>query len=123
MRTTVRRASILVDAIHEVVDIGEIVKMATVFGWNATVEPAEDRGQGYEVTLEIPNDGYTRFGTEELINLAILVGYAGGRSGQQMMEHLRAGLANRQFPLDKPLQDTMEIGRPPASPREKFHGN
>ena len=106
-RAVTRRATYVVDAISTVTELGELTKLAAKLGYIAVLEPAEgEHAQGHQVRFERETDLFT---AEELVNLAILTAFTQGKSGEQSLEQIRAGMVERHFPMDKPIQDVMEI--------------
>jgi len=55
-------------------------------------------------------EGADDFGVSQLANMAALIAFTNGQSGQQMLDDLRGRLERACFPMDKPLEDTMSIG-------------
>lgn len=118
MRMRTREITIDIDLITNVVDIGELVKMATQLGFSAVVEPAGS-GEGLSNSFVVRMMRGTRDWAEtDVANLAMIWGYVNDKSGDQMLDSIRRQLVKRHFPLDRPIQDVMEIG---AGPNHEGH--
>lgn len=99
---------IVVDVISAAVDVGQLASLASKLGYTAIVEPAErDRVEGYQVRFVLRRE---EWGQHELVNLAVIYAYVYGKSGNQVLDVIRAELERRDFPLDKPVQDAYSIG-------------
>ncbi|MEG9226203.1 hypothetical protein [Aeromicrobium sp. Sec7.5] len=109
MRAQIKDTSITFDLIQTTVEIGELTKLATKLGYSVVVEPLDGRNdyavrmlRVHEVSLE-----------DELVALAILQAFHEGQSGSLMLSRLQSRLEKRHFPLDRSIQDVMEIGGGP----------
>jgi len=116
MRIMMREQELVVELIDSVVDIGELCKLAVQLGYEAHVEGVvseEAKKFGaYQVRFSWPYPS-PRFATGELGNLAVLLAFVNGKSGDQLLAELRRDLERRHFPMDQPIQDVMEIGGGP----------
>ena len=111
MRMTVNETEVSVDLITSVVDIGQLSALATKLNFTAIVEAQPDADPpSHRVRFVRVAEC---FGMEELVNLAVLYGYTTGSSGEAVALELRNQLQERHFPMDKPIQDVMEIGGGP----------
>ena len=114
MRMRVHGLAIDVDLIREVVDLGELVKLGHVVGYSANMEAGrEEWGEddAHDV-IRLYRRGRT-WGETELAALAAVYGMVYERSGNQVLEQLRHNLERMGFPMERPISDVMEIGRPP----------
>lgn len=110
MRMRTREITIDIDLITDSVDIGELVKMAAKLGLSAVVEPAgpgEGLSDSYVVRMMRRNQGWPE---TDVANLAMIWAYVKQKSGDQVLDSIRRQLVERDFPLDRPIQDVMEIG-------------
>lgn len=109
MRIQITSSEVLVDLITATVDIGQLAALSSKVGSAAIVEPSpEEPGHHVRVIQQKPADGVIA-----LASLAQLIAYARGMSGNALLDALRAEFERRHFPLDKPIQDVMEIGGGP----------
>lgn len=115
MRTMVREINFAVDGIVTSSELGELAKIGAKFGYRVVIEPEDSTSSqdGNQVRF-VRN--VNQWATETLIDLAIVLAFAGGLSGEQMIKQLRGGFATRQFPMDKPIQDAMSVGGPTTAP-------
>lgn len=110
LRVQAHETEIIVDLVTVVTDIGELTKLAVKLGMDAIVQPSEEETPGYQVRFM--RSGST-FGLTELYSLAAVLAYAEGKSGTDVLDDLRSAMVAAHLPMDRPLQDVMEIGGGP----------
>lgn len=108
----VSESTITVDLIGSVVDVGELAKLAVKFGMAADISRVYDEEMGTHTQL-VMHSGSAEFVTTEIANLLLLTSYAQSRSINAVLELVIRHLRDRHAPLDKPIQDVMEIGGGP----------
>lgn len=111
--------NLVIDLIDTVNEIGELTKLAVQLGYDCHVEPAQDeRVPGQQVRFTWRDWANNRtFGSTELANMAMILAWTSGRSGDQVLERLRQDMVDRCYPMDRPMQDIEEI----ASGHEGHH--
>lgn len=114
MLMRMRGQQIVIDEIPSVEDLGELTKIGILLGYDVLVtgddeEPDSDRGDDIEEFVQLTLRRRA-WGRQELVALAALMGYVDGLSGEQIVEQVRTGLADLQYPKDRPIQDVMSIG-------------
>jgi hypothetical protein len=120
MRMIVNSTNLVVDLVHTVGEIGELTKLAVQLGYDVRVEPAtEEDVPGSQVRFIWPQRDFSVWGETHLVNMAMLYAYVNGRSGDQVLDTIRAQFVERCYPLDRPMQDVMEI----ASGNHEGHGH
>ena len=110
MRTRVFEQQIIVDLIPTVIDLGELSKLGAVLGYNVHIEaPYDDEVTGHQVRLEYPPDRI-EWTSSALADLAMISALTQKKSGTQILQELDRAMRRWHFPMDRPIEDVMEIG-------------
>lgn len=108
---TVNETEVTVDLVTSTIDIGQLSALAVKLGFTAIIEAMPD--------AEIPSHRirFVRvsecWGVEEMVNIAVLYGYVTQSPGDAIVLELANSLRERHYPMDKALQDVMDIGGGP----------
>lgn len=117
MRVRTKGTEIVVDLVHEIVDIGELSKLGAVLGYNVVVEPGNSYDEEDPKTLLVRlKRRQPVFGETELADLAAVLCVAQGWTGQHVVDRLSHLLADMHLPMDRPISDVMGIGQGPDHP-------
>lgn len=109
MRATAKENTVTFDLISTSTDLGELAKLAVKLDYSVLIEPVETDGT-YGVRMLRTRETSLE---NELVSLAVLHGFSEGISGSLLISRLQTRLEALHFPLDKPIQDVMDIGGGP----------